>query len=517
MSKLIPFEKKDAGKPLQESLIGLVMEAKPYHVKLKDVIVELIFHETIDTFMEDPLNPPVPTPRPKYQTPSIKELVTVSMSDKMIETIDMLFDYHLYSNRGFGVTRFGEQRYESNQFDTIYTGEYGFNLYGYGMDHFGAMPHIEPKVDNSPTTIYAGITEHLVIDTTRRISAFGFGSTHFDVGRFDSIDMTNKLSVKAIEPIDCCDSAASCGPDPKLIRTFDGDTFDRLLVDSPSATPCPSPSPSPTPSVSPTPSPSPTPSITPTPSPTPSASASPVPTPSPSPSKSTPAASVSPSPSPSPSPSKSIGASPSPSNAPNPSPSPTPSKSMPVPSASPAASSSPKPSPSPSPSKSTPAPSSSPKPTPSPSPSKSPKPTPLPSPTPSPTPSKSPLFKQITGTDYDYSVMLINDVTTYTWSEAFAFANKMNQENYLGYSDWRVPNVMESRYLFDNKTALGLRSNSNFWTSETYEKTAASAYGLRTSTSITNYKSDTRQNILQSLFGTYSKELNKFYVRLIRG
>ena len=136
--------------------------------------------------------------------------------------------------------------------------------------------------------------------------------------------------------------------------------------------------------------------------------------------------------------------------------------------------------------------------------------------TPMPTPSPAPMMK-ITGIDYDYTVTLGNDIAKYTWSEAMAFAKQKNQEKYLGYSDWRVPNVMESRYMFDNKTALGLRLNSNFWTSETYEKTTTSAYGLRTSSSITSYQSDTRQNILQSLFGTYVKETNKFYVRLIRG
>jgi hypothetical protein len=40
------------------------------------------------------------------------------------------------------------------------------------------------------------------------------------------------------------------------------------------------------------------------------------------------------------------------------------------------------------------------------------------------------------------------------WQESFNFINQMNQENALGYSDWRLPNRRELRSLMSYQTRL---------------------------------------------------------------
>ena len=65
-----------------------------------------------------------------------------------------------------------------------------------------------------------------------------------------------------------------------------------------------------------------------------------------------------------------------------------------------------------------------------------------------------------------------------TWSEGFDYINQLNNTGYCGYSDWRMPNVVELQSLIDNTvvdsglrwlTAIGFKNvvGPPFWTSTT--------------------------------------------------
>lgn len=43
---------------------------------------------------------------------------------------------------------------------------------------------------------------------------------------------------------------------------------------------------------------------------------------------------------------------------------------------------------------------------------------------------------------------------TYTWEEALAWAQELNNQNYLGYNDWRIPNINELKSIVDYSTKM---------------------------------------------------------------
>jgi hypothetical protein len=72
-----------------------------------------------------------------------------------------------------------------------------------------------------------------------------------------------------------------------------------------------------------------------------------------------------------------------------------------------------------------------------------------------------------------------------TWQHALDYIKKLNQENYLGYSDWRLPNVIEleslvhSGYTYQSDTGTWLNvQSSGYWSSTSDASRTGSAWIL---------------------------------------
>jgi len=78
-------------------------------------------------------------------------------------------------------------------------------------------------------------------------------------------------------------------------------------------------------------------------------------------------------------------------------------------------------------------------------------------------------------TELMWEIKQINNIDeTYTWDEAFKFAEQLNKEKYAGYDDWRVPTVKELQSLVDftrSEPAIkkplinNLLEGENYWSS----------------------------------------------------
>jgi hypothetical protein len=65
-----------------------------------------------------------------------------------------------------------------------------------------------------------------------------------------------------------------------------------------------------------------------------------------------------------------------------------------------------------------------------------------------------------------------------TWEDALAFADQMNTENYLGYNDWRLPDVRELQSIVDYTGVFPALDTNVFETegADTYFWSSTSAY-----------------------------------------
>jgi len=97
----------------------------------------------------------------------------------------------------------------------------------------------------------------------------------------------------------------------------------------------------------------------------------------------------------------------------------------------------------------------------------------------------------------------------YTWAETFDYAKQLNEKNYAGYSDWRIPTIKELIALVNFmkfnpaiKEALLKNVASDFcWSSSEYAGDSSRAWGVY---------------FLDSYTDWYGKS-SKYYVRCVRG
>ena len=90
------------------------------------------------------------------------------------------------------------------------------------------------------------------------------------------------------------------------------------------------------------------------------------------------------------------------------------------------------------------------------------------------------------------------------WQQALDYVKRLNTENYLGHSDWRLPNINELKSLLLNgRNDLGfinIQSNSQYWSSSTYTNYPFCALAIYTSGSM-YYSGKTNNNYIWPVRG----------------
>ncbi len=169
-SKLFPKLKNLADEV--SDLIYYVNDVKPYHTKIKDVIVQY-------TFVED---------------------IYTTITETHEKVIDFLIDYNI-DERGYDIHRYDHRSYDGELISVTEYYAKGFNEYGFDSEHYDAIPILDYFANKSPTTVSTNIKEHLVIDISR-YKLVGLDYFPYDGDKYDHTNILELPEVKSyIHPL----------------------------------------------------------------------------------------------------------------------------------------------------------------------------------------------------------------------------------------------------------------------------------------------------------------------------
>lgn len=234
-SKLNPIIKDTITNMYETEIMSYINLTKPYHTKLKDIVVNFKFVENIIAAVSETGKPSGSTGNiPNVELPvNLIDNLTALVGDNIVSTIGFILDY----NKSEYIDDYGQPLKLSEKY---LTKSYGYGVMPLGMDHLGASlthtnigdvydrlhPTYDYNQNNNDTTIKTSITEKLVIDTSRTV-ILGFDTKAYDTDKFDTIDITG-VTIPPLKPTVHSDL---CGDETFIWGGLDTDIFHKFFTE----------------------------------------------------------------------------------------------------------------------------------------------------------------------------------------------------------------------------------------------------------------------------------------------
>lgn len=243
-SKLNPIIKDSISNIYEQEAFSYINLTKPYHTKLKDIIVNFKFVENIFATVSETGTPSTgggtgsgtggTTGGTSGNIPTnLLDNINVQVGDSIISTIGFILDY----NKSEFVDDYGKPLKLLNKYNKV---DYGFAMVPLGADHLGAsLDHtvigdsydmlkstFDYNQNNNDTTIKTSITEHLLIDTSRTL-VLGFDYKSYDTDKFDTID-TDGVTLPTLKVFVHTDT---CGDESFIWGGLDTDIFHKFFTE----------------------------------------------------------------------------------------------------------------------------------------------------------------------------------------------------------------------------------------------------------------------------------------------
>lgn len=234
-SKLNPIVKDSISNSYEREVLSYINLTKPYHTKLKDIIVNFKFVENIFATVTETGKPSTGgTGGTSGNIPTnLLDNINVQVGDSIISTIGFILDY----NKSEFADDYGKPLKLPNKYNKV---DYGFAMVPFGVDHLAASldhtsigdaydmlnPTYDYNQNNNDTTIKTSITERLVIDTSRTL-VLGFDYRTYDSDKFDTIDTTGVT----LPPLKVFVHSDTCGDGSVVWGGYDTDIFHKFFTD----------------------------------------------------------------------------------------------------------------------------------------------------------------------------------------------------------------------------------------------------------------------------------------------
>jgi hypothetical protein len=233
-SKLNPIIKDSITDFYEKSVISYINLTKPYHTKLKDIIVNFKFVENINAIIDETGQPPVDTIVPGTIGPvNLFDTINALTNDNIISTIGFILDYNkteYVDDYGQPLKLLSKYKKESYGYEIV---PFGHSPLGANLDHTAIgdvydmlHPTYEYNQNNNDTTIKTSIKERLIIDTSRTL-VLGFDYRPYDTDKYDTIDTTGVT----IPPPKVFVHSDTCGDESFVWGGLDTDIFHKFFTD----------------------------------------------------------------------------------------------------------------------------------------------------------------------------------------------------------------------------------------------------------------------------------------------
>lgn len=242
-SKLNPLIKDSITDKYEKQVLSYVNLTKPYHTKLKEVIVNFKFVENIIatvsengkpvSVIDNKIQPTVPGTGTALSPINLLDNIKVQVGDNIISTIGFILDY----NKSEFIDDYGKPLKLNTKNKKE---DFGLAVLPLGADHLGASldhntigdsydmlhPTLDYHQNNNDTTIKTSITEKLVIDTSRTL-VLGLDYKSYDTDKFDTIDTTG-VTLPELKVFVHSDN---CGDESFVWGGLDTDIFHKFFTD----------------------------------------------------------------------------------------------------------------------------------------------------------------------------------------------------------------------------------------------------------------------------------------------
>lgn len=235
-SKLNPITKDIITDFYEKSVISYINLTKPYHTKLKDIIVNFKFVENINTIIDESGQPPsddILNPGGGTAAVNLFDNIMALTNDNIISTIGFILDYNkteYIDDYGNPLQLLSKYKNESYGYEVV---PFGHAPLGADLSHTAIgnvydmlHPTYEYHQNNNDTTIKTSIKEHLIIDTSRTL-VLGFDYKPYDTDKYDTIDINGVT----IPPPKVFVHTDTCGDESFIWGGLDTDIFHKFFTE----------------------------------------------------------------------------------------------------------------------------------------------------------------------------------------------------------------------------------------------------------------------------------------------